>query len=398
MATTMRIAYVTWRPEQFGTGTQDAGDRRRLAALMPLWEKMGIESVPWQPGVKCDLVYVTSLPASLSIAEQLIQQPHPRPALVVGVIEDIGTSRWASLADETIDDLEGLVRARRTWERSLGGRLRAIRDRFAQHGLLSTRPLRLYRVVAAADAVACTSELQAAALRHINPLVVGIADCIPVSDYEERDRTSAEVVLAKKAASGCIALVWEGTAWGLQLLELIREPLHSVAKRSSKPIMLVVVAPRFRPTLLFGSRDNEAILRQRYEFPTLWLDWNLQTVGALLRACDIGLAPMPQRNPFYRAKAFSKPLAYMSVGLPVVASAIPSYCELIEHGKNGWLAHTPAEWTSCLLPLVEDSEKRLTAGNLARKRVEQFHSVDIVADRFRRLFEDALCVRRVRQG
>ena len=385
----MRLAYLPGDGVGYqGLESDSAVDRRRLAALIPVWNKLGIETVRWEPGIACDVVYVVNLPASLSSAEHIFRVGHSRHAVVVGIIEDFGTGRWASIANEKIDDLGALRQAWLAQQATLKGRARQARDLLAEIGVVRSNTTRLRRLVTQADAVVCTSELQAAALRHLNVFCVGITDCIPESDYAERDTGQAEELLRLKRSEGSVVLAWEGTKWGLQLLELIREPLERLNAVGSTRLRLVFVSDRERP-LLFGETDNERILSTRFSLPTSFFPWSKSTIGALLRSCDVGLAPMPTHNPFYRAKAFSKPLVYMAIGLPVVASDIPSFSTLIQHGVNGFLANGPDTWFNLLKRLVEDPELRCNVGNAARRRVCEYHSVEHVADLLAGVFKEA---------
>lgn len=384
----MKISYVV-SSGYAGLQSTSAVERRRLAALIPVWQSLGCEVVPWRRGAECDLVYVVDLPASLREAAEILR-PFKRPyAVVVGVIEDVGTAQWAGLANESLDDVGALHADWHRQQSGVLGRLRYGRNALRRLGLLASRTRELLSVIATADGVVCTSELQAASLRYVNPTCAGIADCIPDRDLAVRDATVAERLLQVKASNGEILLCWEGTRWGLQLLELIREPLARVAARAAQPVRLVVVSERTRDRPLHGEIDNETLLKRRFCLPTTFLDWSLDSIGGVLQAADVGLAPMPAKHPFYRAKAFSKPLVYMAAGLPVVASAVPSYAELIRHGQDGFVVDGPVDWERALGMLVADRELRQRLGGSGARRAVEYNGVDVVAKRFASLFRDA---------
>jgi glycosyltransferase involved in cell wall biosynthesis len=103
---------------------------------------------------------------------------------------------------------------------------------------------------------------------------------------------------------------------------------------------------------------------------------------------------MPYRNPFYLNKAYSKPLSYMACGLPVVASPIPSYRELIRDRVDGLLAATPEEWTKALLLLVNSPELRQKIGLAGKQRLLESHSEEIVAGKFAHVFCEAARLKR----
>lgn len=106
---------------------------------------------------------------------------------------------------------------------------------------------------------------------------------------------------------------------------------------------------------------------------------------------------MPMHNPFYRAKAFSKPLVYMALGLPVIASGIPSFTDLIRDGQDGFIAYNDEEWIYKLACLVDDVELRAKIGTAARVRVDSYHSVEKVAINFLDAFRKACVIWDVRK-
>jgi glycosyltransferase involved in cell wall biosynthesis len=99
---------------------------------------------------------------------------------------------------------------------------------------------------------------------------------------------------------------------------------------------------------------------------------------------------MPLHNPFYLNKAYSKPLSYMACALPVVASPIPSYRELIRDRVDGILAETSKDWVEALLLLVGSEKLRQKLGQAGRQRLLESHSEEIVARKFAGVFEQAL--------
>jgi glycosyltransferase involved in cell wall biosynthesis len=106
-------------------------------------------------------------------------------------------------------------------------------------------------------------------------------------------------------------------------------------------------------------------------------------VAPYLRRNDILILPS-------RAEGLSNALLEaMSVGLPVVASAIPGNLEVVEHLSNGMLftVDDPSSLASAMTRLLEDDGLRWRVGRRARSSVEGF-SFDHVARRYRVLYED----------
>ncbi len=384
----MKIAYVIKSESNMG-----AVERRRLSALIPYWMN-GNDVFPWKKNVSCDVIYIVNLPSVLKIAAQVFKYKKKNQATIVGMVEDFDTSKWASMCDESVNDITKLIAVNRCKKDGLGERIRQIRNWFSVVGLLQTDRRSTEKFIKNASAVMCTSELQAASLRRYNPFVTSVADCIPDDDYKIYDYLYFESLIKNKIYRNQVVIVWEGTAWGLQLLELIREPINLIANRSNLKFILRVVMPKSRPRL-FGNTENEIILKQRFSCDVEFYEWNILTVGALVRSADIGIAPQANCNPFYMAKAFSKPLVYMTCGLPVVASDIHSYRELIQNDINGYVVNADSEWESTLLKLICNKELRERVGIAAKRRVDEFHSVEIVAEKIIKTFETARSIARI---
>jgi glycosyltransferase involved in cell wall biosynthesis len=84
---------------------------------------------------------------------------------------------------------------------------------------------------------------------------------------------------------------------------------------------------------------------------------------------DIFIAPLAD-SLFNRCKSPIKFLEYSWLGIPGVYSAMAPYQGVVEHGKNGFLASTLAEWEKSIARLVDDESLRRNMGRKARQTVE----------------------------
>lgn len=104
--------------------------------------------------------------------------------------------------------------------------------------------------------------------------------------------------------------------------------------------------------------------------------WDSAGVYDHLLAADIGIIPVdtgvaddadtPAAG--WRVKSENRLTLKMAVGLPVVATPIPAYEQVIEQGVNGFLARTPKDWQQCLSAL-RDPGLRRAMGERARASV-----------------------------
>jgi len=69
----------------------------------------------------------------------------------------------------------------------------------------------------------------------------------------------------------------------------------------------------------------------------------------------------------------------MACGIPVVASAVDVQNRIIQHGENGFLVRTEAEWVERLRMLLADAALRARLGAAGRRRVEEKFAVACAA-------------------
>lgn len=105
-------------------------------------------------------------------------------------------------------------------------------------------------------------------------------------------------------------------------------------------------------------------------YPFTYRTWEESREVADIQAMDIGIMPLPDAD-WARGKCGYKLIQYMACGLPVVASPVGVNTDIVEHGVNGFLATTDAEWRTALETLTSDAELRKRMGAAGRARVEQ---------------------------
>ena len=99
----------------------------------------------------------------------------------------------------------------------------------------------------------------------------------------------------------------------------------------------------------------------------------------LLAQADLALAPLEFGNPFAEAKSSIKYLEAGLVGVPVVASATEEFRRVIEDGRNGLVAASPAEWREKLFALVRSADLRRELGEQAHRDVRARHTTSASA-------------------
>ncbi len=84
---------------------------------------------------------------------------------------------------------------------------------------------------------------------------------------------------------------------------------------------------------------------------------------------DIALLPA-KKIPFNtHGKSFIKALEFSVYAIPVVASNLPPYNEVIENKESGFLVNAPKQWITVIEQLIEDQKLRERIGKSALKEV-----------------------------
>ena len=116
-------------------------------------------------------------------------------------------------------------------------------------------------------------------------------------------------------------------------------------------------------------------------FPDIeYKKWSLETWRKDLDLIECDVAIAPQRVEEQPAKSNVKLAAYMSCGLPVVASPIQAYREIIIHDHNGYIASTEQEWKehlNTLLYCTDEFRERMSKN--AVESVKKFSPDNIAA-------------------
>jgi GT2 family glycosyltransferase/tetratricopeptide (TPR) repeat protein len=105
------------------------------------------------------------------------------------------------------------------------------------------------------------------------------------------------------------------------------------------------------------------------EWDNATIKWNPDTWPDDLTACDVALCP--QRVDVQPGKSSVKATTAMAFGMPVIASPLQAYKEVIVHGENGYIAETKEDWKKALLAL-KDVNVRRRIGKAAKKAVAPY--------------------------
>jgi len=117
--------------------------------------------------------------------------------------------------------------------------------------------------------------------------------------------------------------------------------------------------------------------------------WSSATEVEMINTFSIGIMPLPD-DEWAKGKCGLKGLSYMACEVPTVMSPVGVNTEIIEQGKNGFLASTTQEWITCLSQLIENATLRESIGKAGRQTVLEKYSVASQQNNYLNAFNELL--------
>lgn len=205
------------------------------------------------------------------------------------------------------------------------------------------------RFLRAADIVTTTTPELADSFRRFNRQVVVLPNMLP-SEHWPRERRP--VVERQPLVVG-----WAGSS------------SHAPDLREIEDLLLQTLE-RFEQVEVHLAGAREHWLRRTHPRLKLLAPVVIEEYAGLLDGFDIALAPLAN-NKFNRGKSDLKAVEYGMIGLPVIASKMPSYERLIRQGENGFLAVTQKDWLQRLSALIQDCVLRDRLGSALHAQARQ---------------------------
>ena len=207
--------------------------------------------------------------------------------------------------------------------------------------------------------VTAGNEYLAAWARQYNANVTVVPTTVDTDRYAPRPRPANDVPV----------IGWSGTATTSTYLRDIREVFTRLAETHEFCLRVI------------GAGDFEPI-------PGVVCDlipWTSEGEIAELSKMDIGLMPL-RDDAWSRGKCGLKALLHMSLAEPVVCSPVGVNADIIENGRNGFLASSKEEWVGRLRELLDAPELRRRLGAAGRETVIERYSARSHAPRVAEIF------------
>lgn len=208
-------------------------------------------------------------------------------------------------------------------------------------------------------AAACTAgnEFLADYARARNRNVFVVPTSIELDDYPR---------IPEPVSDRPFIVCWTGSISTLAHFEFAREGLEKLATRIPLVVKVICNHPPARP--IAGAE-------------TRFVQWSQDREAEEIGDSHVGIMPLPD-DEVTRGKCGLKALQCMATGRPVVVSSVGVNREIVEDGRNGYLADSPDEFVDSLLKLASSPSARAAMGAEARRTVENRYCAGTIAAKF----------------
>jgi glycosyltransferase involved in cell wall biosynthesis len=164
---------------------------------------------------------------------------------------------------------------------------------------------------------------------------------------------------------------WIGTPRTVHYLQVIKDALKIVCRNGAGRLVTIGSSS-------IGLDD----------VPTEVRSWSEETEVEEMLNFDVGVMPLID-SLWERGKCGHKIIQYMACSRPVVASPVGVNRDIVEHGKNGFLASTTDDWVRALITLRENRTLREQMGKAGRQKVERSYCTALTAPKLAVMLNEA---------
>jgi glycosyltransferase involved in cell wall biosynthesis len=162
----------------------------------------------------------------------------------------------------------------------------------------------------------------------------------------------------KSFSSGILKIGWIGSPSTFKYLKSVISILEQFAQDKNVEIHIVGSIEKLR-------------LKNAKE---IYYKWHENTEVNTILNFDVGIMPL-EDTLWAKGKCAYKLIQYMACGIPLIASSVGMNKQVIDHGKNGFLAETEDEWIDALNALYENPELQKRMGENGLKKIDETYNL-----------------------
>ncbi|HET9908420.1 MAG TPA: glycosyltransferase family 4 protein [Anaerolineales bacterium] len=185
----------------------------------------------------------------------------------------------------------------------------------------------------------------------------------------------SQYLIRQKVTGPVCSIGWIGSPVTVPNLELIRDAINLLHREMD-----------FRIELIGAGTANPFPT-----IPTTSLAWSEEGELSIGQKFDVGVMPLID-GPFERGKCGYKLVQYMAGAIPVIASPVGVNRQMVEQGRNGYLADSTEDWLLALRELLSNRQKNLEMGLAGRHKAEQLYNLQVTAPKLLNLLSSAVKV------
>lgn len=167
-----------------------------------------------------------------------------------------------------------------------------------------------------------------------------------------------------KKSKDIFVIGWSGSSSGFKYLYEIQDAIK-ILMDWRDDIFLKIIS---NEEPIFTSIPKSRIIFEK---------WSSQNEVSAMYDFDVGIMPLANTD-WERGKCSYKMLTYMSVGLPVVVSAVGMNIEVFNKGRAGFAVSNNEDWIFALKELYESATTRQMMGDTGRAIVCDHYSNEVI--------------------
>ena len=195
-----------------------------------------------------------------------------------------------------------------------------------------------------------------------------------------------------------VRIFWEGVPSSLKSLEGLAPAFRFLQSEMGKPVLLTILS----------SQSSHLALDRGIRYPTEWklrslrkrslvrvelVTWSIKNVRKVSESAHFAVVPVERTSPLANLKSENRVLIAWRLGLPVLASDIPSHSRIAENSGADILCRKREDWSEKMLSLAKSDLEWSRNIESGQKYLNQVTDKEVI---FRQL-DQALVIARGRQ-